>query len=276
LRHFSIPASEDDLDNLGVAENSSTRGKYAIAAAMFIGMILYLMRGSRPDLAVFASVLGSYVSKWNEPCDKALARCCGYLDGHGDFGLVFVGDERDLLKIISDTLVDSDHAAHKADSISVNGACSFVRGDNLTNALLGYFATRMTLASTSSGEAETVAGSIALRRLALPLSGIVEECLESAQVIMRLRGDASVQERCLLSGRSKTLRYIRKVHRVSLHFCAQILALPGHEYEHVPSGDNTSDILTKPLPQDAHWLHCKNLGLADAKVAHICQRTLLS
>ena len=80
---------------------------------------------------------------------------------------------------------------------------------------------------------------------------------------MRVRGDATVAERCMLSGRSKTLRYIRKVHRVSLHFCKQIFDLDRHEYEHVPSAENTSDILAKPLPGDTHRKHCASMGLAD-------------
>ena len=95
LRAFNSPAAEEELDNLGTQETSAKAGKFAGVAAMFIGMLLYLMRGTRPDLAVTTSVLGSYVSKWGEPCDKALSRCMGYLEAHADYGLVFVGDSRD-------------------------------------------------------------------------------------------------------------------------------------------------------------------------------------
>ena len=263
LRAFDTPAAESDLDSLGTQENSSVRGRYAAAAAMLIGMLLYLMRGTRPDLAVTTSVLGSYVTKWGEPCDKAVARCMGYLESHPDYGLVFVGDSRDLEFLFVDTPVDSDHAAHKSDSISLNGAVSMITGHHMTLASIGWYATRMTIAATSSGEAETVAGANCLKRLALPISGLVEHVMSQAKVVMRVRGDATVAERCLLSGRSKTLRYIRKVHRVSLHFCKQIFDMEGHEYEHVSSGENTSDVLTKPLPKDAHWKHCSTMGLYD-------------
>jgi len=263
LRAFNTPAAESELDSLGTQDNSSRPGRHAAAAAMFIGMLLYLMRGTRPDLAVTTSVLGSYVTKWGEPCDKALSRCIGYLEAHADHGLVFVGDSRDLEFLYLDTLVDSDHAAHKADSISVNGAVSMLIGHHLTRAAIGWFATRMTIAATSSGEAETVATGLCLKRLALPLSGLIETLMTQATVVMRVRGDATVAERCVLSGRSKTLRYIRKVHRVSLHFCKQIFDIDGHEYEHVPSGENTSDVLTKPLPAEVHWKHCSTMGFHD-------------
>ena len=115
----------------------------------------------------------------------------------------------------------------------------------------------------STGEVETCAASVSLRRLALPLTGILEFIFVPMSVknLTKLRGDATVAEHVFASGRPKAMRYLRKVHRVSIHFVYDVLHLEGIGYEHVDSKVNCSDLLTKPLVKDVHFRHCGFVGL---------------
>ena len=78
---------------------------------------------------------------------------------------------------------------------------------------------------------------MALRRLAIPICGILEVTLESlgTEIEVIVKGDAQVAEKVIEAGRSKALRYMRKSQRVSIHFMHDILQMPGHAYEHEPS-----------------------------------------
>ena len=83
----------------------------------------------------------------------------------------------------------------------------------------------------------------------MPLTGTLEETVATSGTVVELiiKGDAQVAEHVFAAGRSKALRYMRKVHRISIHFVHDVLSMPNHEYEHVPSALNCSDIFTKPL-----------------------------
>ncbi len=92
-------------------------------AAKLIGMLLYLMRGTRGELAVCLSILGSFVTRWSPHCDEAMIRVMGYLDTHPNIILELVGDARDRPKLVSETFDDSDHASDKETSRSISAQC---------------------------------------------------------------------------------------------------------------------------------------------------------
>ena len=77
-------------------------------------------------------------------------------------------------------------------------------GEHGTRALLAWFGIKMKSTGISTGEVETCAASVSLRRLALPLTGILEFIfvLMMVTVITKLRGDATVVEHVFASGGS--------------------------------------------------------------------------
>ena len=74
----------------------------------------------------------------------------------------------------SETFCDSDHGTDKLTSRSMSGALGFVMGQNGTRALIAWLGVKMKCAGISTGEVETVAASASLRRIALPLTGVLE------------------------------------------------------------------------------------------------------
>jgi len=267
LRRTQTPACDDELNNLGVSDDSDKLGEYAAFARMFIGQLLYLMRGSRAELALAVAVIGAYVGKWSVLCDKALTRIMAYLSTFPRHTLTFTGDSRDLEYLESTTFVDSDHGSHRADSRSMSGCICMILGMHCTRALIAWFAVHQASAAFSTGEAEVAATSIGLRRVALPTVGILEDTLGAPSnpvhcvIVMKLRGDAQVAEYVIMAGRSKQLRYMRKNQRVSIHFVHDVLGLDGHEFEHVPSELNPSDLFTKAVPRETHFRHMEFMSL---------------
>ena len=135
VRSCHTPAASDQLANIGVMD--SPPGALAPYAPRLIGMLPYLMRGSRAELAVALGVLGSYVTKWSEECDKAMHHVMSYLNTHGNVVVTFVNDEPGLQSLFTETVEDSDHAGDKATSRSISGATAFVVGPSKPKHCLG-------------------------------------------------------------------------------------------------------------------------------------------
>ena len=77
----------------------------------------------------------------------------------------------------------------------------------------------------------------------------------------KIRSDATVAENVFASARSKAMRYLRKVHRVSIHFVHDVLQIEGISYEHVDTKINCSDLITKPLLKIILSQQCTFMGL---------------
>ena len=260
LRKVHTPAAETDLNEFGVCEESDVPGQFASSAPSHIGGLLYLMRCVRFETAVSVAVLGRYVTKWSKPCDKALARVFGYLDTYPEALLEFVGDSRDVnLSVLLHT--DSDHGGDKLTSHSVSGADAVIVGEFGTRALIAWKAKHQHGAVTATGAAEVTAGALGLKDIGLPLMSVLEDIFPESKINLRMCGDAEVAEHVFAAGRSKALRYLRKHHRISIHFVFDVLNRDDCEYEHWGSKDNPADLFTKPLPANEHHAHASTLGL---------------
>lgn len=60
---------------------------------------------------------------------------------------------------------------------------------------------------------------------------------------------------------SRRLSYLAKHQRGPISAISEFYGEDGRKLGRVESGDNSSDLLTKPLDHEAHWKHCTKLGM---------------
>ncbi len=152
-----------------------------------VGMLLWVSRSCRPDLAFSASALGSRVSSWNEECDRELARAIGYLVATKDATLTFRWKIGDTPRVVLYT--DADWMAPRSQS----GFALLVLGDDgASRALLHWGSTKQVFAAESPAAAETAGVYSGLKQASPVADSFVrvtssQECLpigvDNAQVI---------------------------------------------------------------------------------------------
>ena len=69
------------------------KGVYSGVAPRLGGMLLWLVRDTRAEIAVALSFLGSFATKWDISCDGAIS-LMSHLNTYLNMVLVLVGDSR--------------------------------------------------------------------------------------------------------------------------------------------------------------------------------------
>ena len=64
LRTVTTPADPNIIEKINTDDDFDTRGVLSRHAASLVGAILWLSRGSRPEISYVTGVLGRYVTKW--------------------------------------------------------------------------------------------------------------------------------------------------------------------------------------------------------------------
>jgi Reverse transcriptase (RNA-dependent DNA polymerase) len=114
-----------------------------------IGKLLYLMRGSRPDICFTVSRLSRYVAKPAEKHWRGAMQVLKYVKGTRTFGISFSGLEKGER---IEGYVDSDYAGDRTDRRSTYGSVFMLLGG-----LLAWYSRKQRLVSTLTTEAEYVA-----------------------------------------------------------------------------------------------------------------------
>jgi len=91
FRKASTPGVSTVIEAIQTNEDEGSAGRYASIAAKMVGAVLYLARGSRPDISYVAGLLGRHVTKWTKLCDQVLVRLISYLHHSSSAVLVFKG-----------------------------------------------------------------------------------------------------------------------------------------------------------------------------------------
>jgi len=198
-----------------------------------IGSLLYLMLGTRPDIAYAVTKLSQYAANPSqEHVDKALY-ICRYLQGTMDYALVLDGPSKEGLIAFS----DSDHASDPEKRRSVTGNVVM-----LAKAAVLWTSHAQKTVANSSTEAEYMAVSDCAKQvmwlkqmfkeLGLPVDKI-PICSDNNGAIFL--SNNPVQE--------KRVKHIDIKH----HYIRECIEDEEVEVLRVDTDDNTADIFTKPL-----------------------------
>jgi hypothetical protein len=243
-------------------------GLLKAVAPKHVGGLLFLMRCSRPDIAVALGILSRHVTTWTLQDDQFLERLFAYLSHTLDAVLLMTGNAVDPSRNFIRCRVDSDHGGCPDSLKSTSGACTQIISASGTNCTLGWRSKRQTVAAPSTAHAEVIAYADGLKHQVLPIAGTYEDA--GVEMVTESETDSSAAYGAIIAGYSKSMRYMKKVNKVGIAFCHDAVeANDDLRISEVRSGENTSDILTKPLPRGAHWKHSHELGIRCALGAEV-------
>jgi hypothetical protein len=254
-----------------------------------VGKLMYGMLGTRPDLAYAVSTLSKFNHGPIMDHHSALKRVFRYLKQTASLGILYDG----ALCTIEDfpepvCYTDSDWAGDKMDRKSTGGYVFTLAGGAIS-----WRTKKQDVVATSTTEAEYIAlseatkESIWIRRILLEIETreIPEFTLdakayhedqnmlqwelhdppEGTEVSESIRPQTIFvdNESCIRISENPTDHARTKHIDIRYHFVRQSY-YDGHiKAVHVPSSQMTADILTKPLPRDAHWRHVRGMGMTE-------------
>lgn len=215
--------------------------------ASLVGSLLYVANGSRPDLSFAVSACSRFIKQPSMANWAVLRGVLKYAAHTVDVGICFNGADAEGLVGFS----DSDYAGDKSLRKSVSGYVFTFCGGAIC-----WQSKQQSVVAVSTAEAEYVACS-ASSKVALWLRNLLIDFGEpSAPVHMCIDNKAAFDMVRSESFTSRTKHIDIQCHHVRDHVARGDLA-----FTLVPSEENCSDVLTKPLNGPAHRFCCEGIGM---------------
>ncbi|KAH9119485.1 hypothetical protein LEN26_011626 [Aphanomyces euteiches] len=218
-----------------------------------IGSLMYLMLGTRPDLAYAVQALSRYLNNPGKSHIGKMKQVMRYVAGTIDYGLVYRGTDLNLRGY-----TDSDYAANPDTRRSVSGYCTYV-GD----CLVSWSSQCQRIVAQSTTEAEYIALAQAAKEVLFMRTLNCELGNPIATGII-LHAD----NQPAIATATNPVHHSRTKHiDVRYHFVRERIQLQELRLEYVPSKDNVADLFTKPLPAAVFLPLRDKLGLAKPPLA---------
>ena len=204
-----------------------------------IGQLMYLMRGTRPDICFTVSRLSRYVAKPAEKHWKCALQVLRYLKGTRKYGVAYSSQEASQ-KL--EGYVDSDYAGDRTDRKSTYGSVFMLCGGPVA-----WSSRKQQSVSTSTTEAEYVAlcqgnkEAVWLRRLLREL-GFSRFLGGSLEVQMY-----SDNQGCIALAKNPESHSRSKHIDVQYHYSRQLIEYKKIRLDYCSTKDMLADVLTKPL-----------------------------
>ena len=220
---------------------------------------MYLMMGTRPDLAYTVSTLSKFSSNPTDNHFSAAKRVLRYLQSSSTLSLAFIMNHKSQLEGYS----DSDWAGDKDDSKSTSGYLF-----TLSGASICWKSRKQKLIALSSTEAEYIA-----------LTEVAKEASWLRELYMEIGSRLNIENSDLLGSISihadnqasiqmaKVPRFHERTKHIGIryHYVRTAIENSLISLSYIPTTENPADLLTKPLPRDLHERHVSQLGLRNLK-----------
>jgi hypothetical protein len=215
-----------------------------------VGSIMYLMVGTRPDLAAAVSAVSRFMADPGQQHWTAVKRILRYLRGTADWTLTLGGAGGGAVELSG--YCDADWAGDLDTRRSTTGyAFSLGRGT------VSWCSKRQPTVALSSTEAEYMSASQAARE-ALWLRRLMADLGFGPVGATTIRCD---NQGALALAKNPVHHQRTKHIDVQHHFIRELVEQGTVQLVYCATDDMVADVLTKPLPRDKHWRCCRALGL---------------
>ena len=252
------------LDNSKeLANRELPRGLFFEGASSVLMKMLYGCRSCRPDMSKAVCSLAQGVTVWSTAHDASLKRLIEYCLETKDYVQTsFVGN--DLSQCQIHLWADADFASDLSTRRSTTGTWVECVGSH-TQFALSWTSQRQTAISTSTPEAEIVAGAHGIRRDLVPISELMDQFV-GGHLELAMHEDNTRAEDSLVSGKTKAMMHLNRTHDVNLKMISETVARERIKMFRSESSSMRADILTKPMHEFPKWRHALGLiriGLRD-------------
>ncbi|MGH9652091.1 MAG: reverse transcriptase domain-containing protein [Bryobacteraceae bacterium] len=217
-----------------------------------IGGLLYLVTGTRPDLAFAVQKLAQYASKPNESCWDAVKRVLRYVRGTTDFGITYTGSGGQHQPAPLSGYCDADWAEDRRDRRSVSGYVF-----KLVGGAISWKSQKQRTVALSSTEAEYMATTQAVKEAmwwrAL-LEGVGYDVSDPTEIRSDNQGSIALARNPVHHQRTKHID-------VQYHFNRQAVAEGLVRLTFVGTEEQAADVMTKALPRVKHQRALEQLGV---------------
>ena len=214
-----------------------------------IGCLMFLMVGTRPDIAFSVCYLATFCESPLIPHWSAVKRVLRYIAGTSSNGITFgINSESELIGY-----TDADWGSCKEDRKSTSGYIFLIGGGPVS-----WRSKKQTVTATSSCEAEYIASCFAakeavwLGRLIADIDGY--DSPKTVQIFADNQGSIEMTKNQAITQRNKHID-------IKYQYVRDVVALRQVNFKYCPREDMTADPLTKPLDRVKHQKHSNSMGI---------------
>ena len=213
-----------------------------------IGSLLYLMIGTRPDIAFAVTKLSQYASNPSQDHMNKALYICRYLVGTSKYSLIYDGASGQGLVAFS----DSDWAS---DNVSRRSQTGFFQ--KMANGIIGWTSRAQKTVALSSTEAEYMALSDASRQCVW-IKSLMGEIGYSTNFAVPLAGD---NQGSLFMATNPVTEARSKHIDIRYHYIREVIANKHIDVFFIEGNDNPADLFTKNLGRMKFQKFRAELGL---------------
>ena len=228
-----------------------------------VGQMVWLLN-TRLDCVFAINVATRYMGSWDSNIITVAKRIVRYLVGKEKMGLIYrkgpAGERIENAKHEKLKLIfygDSDHGNKIHDSKSTGGGTGAFGGNIFT------FATKTQDVGVSTSTCQAEAGS------AKHVCNTIEWVLGlTGEMKVRGSGPATLYQdnKSVIELSKNPIMHKRSKHfRIGLHYIQDLVEREVIKFEYCPTAQMLADILTKALPEQAHWELLKLAGFGEMK-----------
>jgi hypothetical protein len=212
-----------------------------------VGSLIYLVTGTRPDLAVATSSVAKFCENPGPAHWTAVKRILRYLKGTSDWGLLF--NPKD------DTLVgysDADWAGDPDSRKSTTGYLFTIGGVPVS-----WKSKKQATVALSTAEAEYMALSTAAQEVSWLRKFLVNFGLDQNKATVIFEDNQG----CIALAKNPVSHERTKHIDIRYHFIRELVEAKMIDLQYLPTADMLADLLTKGMARDRHLDLCRRLNV---------------